>query len=80
MQDNHVGSALFAGFIAGGHLTIGIVFAGLIVRCSFFGHYPNAGTCCYPLHGTNALSASATGWGCPRWRHHFAGLSCAASI
>jgi len=29
-----VGSALFAGFIAGGHLTIGIVFAGLIVRAS----------------------------------------------
>ena len=35
-----MGSALFAGFIAGGHLTIGIVFAGLIVRCSCSGHLP----------------------------------------
>ncbi len=31
-QDNHVGSALFAGTISAGHLTIGFVFAGLLVR------------------------------------------------
>ena len=31
-QDSHVGSALFAGAIGGGHLTAGIVFAGLLVR------------------------------------------------
>jgi len=31
-QDNHVGSALFAGTISAGHLVIGFVFAGLLVR------------------------------------------------
>ena len=31
-QDNHMGSALFAAAIACGHLSAGIVFAGLMVR------------------------------------------------
>ncbi len=32
MQDNHVGSALFACAIAAGHLIAGILLAGLMVR------------------------------------------------